>query len=195
LGRLRRKQYDYEVRAFFQGQKPFLKPEIPFEHVRSFNSESGIERIRKSEPDLAVVFGTDILKESVIRIPKLGIVNIHRAILPEYRGGGTDWWICYNKDFEYLGCSIHHLVPDLDAGGIIVKRRYELSPDDGIYTLRYKTTLISVELLKETIRQFEAGCVNSEPQVGGTLWRSKDLTVFKMLKAYKSFKRKIGMLR
>jgi methionyl-tRNA formyltransferase/ubiquinone/menaquinone biosynthesis C-methylase UbiE len=189
FGRLDRMQENYERKMFFGVKENFLNSNIPYEKVNTFNERNAVNKVREVAPDLIIVFGTEILKGSILNIAKLGIVNIHRAILPEYRGADHNWWIFFNKDFDYLGCTIHYCVDKIDAGDIIAKRQYRLSGDDEIFTLRYKTTIVAVELLKDVISQFKKGNVHSEKQSYTKLWLAKNMTLFKRIIGYINFRR------
>lgn len=116
----------YEATMFFNNTTPSLNTSIPSEEVLSFNCQKTVERIKEEAPDLIIVFGTDILKGKILEIAKLDILNIHRSILPKYRGGGLPAWVFYNKDFEKLGTTVHICAKRLDAGDIVGLKYYKL---------------------------------------------------------------------
>ncbi|KPJ66671.1 MAG: hypothetical protein AMJ43_07250 [Coxiella sp. DG_40] len=181
---LRRK---YENKMFFNNAVPYLNPEIPTEKIFSFNIPEEVEKVRKEKPDLIIVFGTEVLKGEILEVASLDILNIHRNILPKYRGGGLPSWIFYNKDFDNLGTTIHLCAEKLDAGDIVSQKFYSLKRDDRIYTLRYKTTLIALEILKETIEKYKDGSIEYNKQEPSKLWTSKNMTIFKEIIARRNF--------
>ena len=187
-------QRQYETKVFFNNATPSLDPSIPFEMVTSFNTPEGVEKVRQEAPDLIVVFGTDILKGEILRVAKLNILNIHRDILPKYRGGGLPFWVFYNNDFDNLGTTVHVCAEKLDAGDIIGQRYYKLQRDDEIYKLRHKTTLLAVEILKEVIDKYKNGTVEFREQEKTKLWTSRDMTIVKELIARRNFRRYINSL-
>ena len=40
---------------------------------------------KKINPDIIVVMGTSLIKEEIIKIPQLGILNMHTGLSPYYR--------------------------------------------------------------------------------------------------------------
>ena len=53
----------------------------------NYQAEEAMGLMRAAEADLGIVWGTNILKECVFRIPRLGSINIHQGLTPYYRGG------------------------------------------------------------------------------------------------------------
>ncbi|MBR6526286.1 MAG: methionyl-tRNA formyltransferase, partial [Clostridia bacterium] len=53
----------------------------------------GVEDLRALQPDVCVTaaFG-QILSQEVLDIPKMGTVNVHASLLPEYRGSSPINW-------------------------------------------------------------------------------------------------------
>jgi methionyl-tRNA formyltransferase len=187
-------QASYEKMAFFNGRDPALDSAIPAEKIYSFNDPEVVEKVKRENPDLIIVFGTDILKGEILKIARLNILNIHREILPKYRGGGMPFWVFYKNDFENLGVTVHICARKLDAGHIVAQKRYQLKKDDRIYTLRHKTTLLAIELLKEVIDKYKTDTIEFTPQKKTKLWTARKLTLVKEFKARKNFERHIKSL-
>jgi formyltetrahydrofolate-dependent phosphoribosylglycinamide formyltransferase len=62
------------------------------------------------------------------------MVNIHPSLLPLYRGLDTHARALAAGDTEH-GCTVHWVVPELDAGGIIEQVRVPILPGDDAATL------------------------------------------------------------
>jgi len=184
----------FEREFLFGGRTPALDSFIPVEEVISFNRPEGVEAVRKESPDLIVVFGTEILRGEILRIANLAIVNIHRDILPAYRGGGLPFWVFYQRDFETLGTTIHLCAERLDAGDIVGQKRYALRRDDRIYKLRARTTVLAAGILKVVIERYEAGTPEPRKQEKSKLWTAKELTILKELIARRNFRRYVKRL-
>lgn len=54
------------------------------------------------------------------------LINIHPAILPQYKGYHTEPYVIINGEQEH-GITAHHLTPELDDGKIIHQLRFPLS--------------------------------------------------------------------
>jgi methionyl-tRNA formyltransferase len=184
----------YEAKMFFNNTTPSLNPSIYSEKVFSFNCKETVAKVKNENPELIIVFGTEILKGEILKVAKLNILNIHRDILPKYRGGGLPFWIFYNKDFGNLGTTVHVCAQKLDAGDIVGQKYYKLQKDDKIYTLRYKTTILAVDILKEVIDKYKNGTVEYKKQEKTKLWTSKNMTIIKEIIARRNFNKYIKTL-
>ena len=153
-----------ELESIREGQQSLMKCAenlgIPFYYVEDLHSRTAMDLLRKSNPDLGVLYGTNIIKESVFTIPQLGSINLHQGLAPFYRGGPTVFWELFNDEKE-LGITIHYVAPKVDTGDIILQKTVPLDYDFARYGLDYERFLAdyrasldepSVKLLSESIR-------------------------------------------
>ena len=83
----------------------------------SLNSELVVNRIIRQNPDLVVVFGTGIIKETIIQyVPN--IINLHLGLSPFYRGTATTVWPFIEKKPIFNGATILKLDKGIDSGPI-----------------------------------------------------------------------------
>jgi methionyl-tRNA formyltransferase len=101
---------------------------IPITYVDCFHSPAAVEKMRAAHPDLGVIFGTNIIKESVYSIPRLGSVNLHQGMAPFYRGGPPVFWELFNGERE-VGLTVHFVAAKVDSGDIIFQETVPLSFD------------------------------------------------------------------
>ena len=91
--------------------------EVPVENI---NSTEGIALLQSSAPDLilSIRFG-QILKDIAIAVPRLGIINLHSGLLPNYRGVMATLRAMLASNSE-IGLTVHWIdSPAIDQGGII----------------------------------------------------------------------------
>jgi len=94
--------------------------------VKNHNSYECETILKDLQPDIIINAGTPrILKKNILNIPRLGILNIHPAKLPEYQGCTTVEWTIYNRD--NLGATCHYMSEDIDAGPIILYEELDVS--------------------------------------------------------------------
>lgn len=184
----------YERKMFFDNKEPSLDASIPSERVYSFNLEDAVEKVKREDPDLIIVFGTEVLKGEILNVAKFNILNIHSDIVPKYRGSGFPFWIFYNRDFENLGTTIHICAAKLDAGDIVGQKFYKLDRNDRIYMLTYKTTMLAIDILREVIPKYITQTVEYRKQEKSKLWSSKDLSILKHIIARRNFNNYIKTL-
>ncbi len=62
------------------------------------------------------------------------MLNIHPSLLPKYKGLNTHQRALDAGDTE-AGCTVHHVIPEMDSGEIIIQKRVPILPDDDASTL------------------------------------------------------------
>jgi len=149
---------------------PPVAADVERYHVRDFHDPECLAILRRLAPDLGVVAGTYVLKESVFSIPRLGSINLHSGKAPEYRGAAPGFWELYNGERE-VGITIHRVAATLDAGDILVQEAFPLDPaptgDPLAYLERYRADVLrpnGVRLLVQAVTQIAAGAVRARVQ-------------------------------
>ena len=113
---------------------------IPVHRIENYHAESAINLLQKANADLGILYGTNIIKESVFSIPKLGSINIHQGLAPIYRGGPTVFWELFNGEKE-IGITVHFVAAKVDTGDIILQKTIPLEYDFSRYELNYEIFL------------------------------------------------------
>jgi len=123
-----------------------------------------IESLKKFDADLFIVaaYG-QILKESLLNIPKLASINIHASLLPKYRGANPIRSAILNGD-TITGITIMKMVKKMDAGDIILKKEVDINDDENFQSLEKKLIDLSKDLIIETIKLFKEKKVLYTPQ-------------------------------
>ncbi len=103
------------------------KYNIPIHRISDINNPSVTELLHKLEPDIIVsAYFNQIIKEPVIELPKVGILNIHPGWLPAYRGAMAYFWVLKNGS-EKAGVSIHWIDKGIDTGKLVARRQIKIS--------------------------------------------------------------------
>ncbi|MGI9250902.1 MAG: formyl transferase [Pseudohongiellaceae bacterium] len=90
------------------------------EVLNRINEDEGLARLRESEPELvlSIRYGV-ILKDAVIGLPRLGVLNLHAGRLPDYRGVMGSFWAMLNGEAA-LGTTLHYIDDvGVDTGRIV----------------------------------------------------------------------------
>jgi methionyl-tRNA formyltransferase len=122
------------------------------------------DRLEAIAPDIVVVaaFGK-IIGRRVLRLPRLGCINVHASILPRHRGASPVAWAIRSGDVE-TGITIQKMVLEMDAGDVLVQRRTPIDPDETTGDLMSRLAGIGAESLREAIAATEAGTLAPSPQ-------------------------------
>jgi methionyl-tRNA formyltransferase len=139
---------------------------IPVYQPQDASSAESVSQLKKLGADLFVVvsFG-QILKGTVLSIPRLYAVNIHSSLLPKYRGAAPTNWAVMNGDTS-TGVTVMRMNERMDEGDIILKEEITIDPEDTNITLSEKLSDIGAKALLETIGLIENGKARFEKQDG-----------------------------
>lgn len=137
---------------------------IPIHYLANYHSEEAIALMRKANADLGIIYGTNILKESVYKIPRLGSINLHQGRVPYYRGGPPVFWELFNDETE-VGVTVHFVEPKVDTGEVIIQKTFPLIYDYSygfdyesfITDFRAKLMKRCPALVAEAVRQIAEG--------------------------------------
>ena len=115
------------------------KFKIPvFYNKGSINKNPMIEQIKKINPDLVIAIRyAEILKKSFLDIPKLGVLNFHPSLLPQYGGIAPMIQGLINNESK-LGYSFHYIDEKIDTGDILFQEEINFSIYDSATYLSLK---------------------------------------------------------
>lgn len=126
------------------------------------NLNDSQEALREIAPDIVVLGGARILTQKVIQIPRIGILNAHPGLLPEYRGLDVMEWAILNGDD--IGVTVHFVDEGIDTGPIVVKKRLEIQPGNRLSDLKKKASDLSGQMVLEAVDLIAAGRASPQPQ-------------------------------
>jgi methionyl-tRNA formyltransferase len=144
---------------------------VPVHLVANYHTDEAIEMMRGARADLGVIYGTNIIRESVFGIPRLGSINLHQGLAPLYRGGPPVFWELYNGERE-VGLTVHFVAAKVDTGDILLQETVPLAYDDAHgddfeafieeYTSRLRAR--SAELVARAVGLIAEGGYEARPQ-------------------------------
>lgn len=94
---------------------------------------------------LVVAYGK-IMPGNLIKIPRLGSINIHYSLLPKYRGASPVESAILAGETE-TGVSIQQMEYKMDAGPILAEEKVTILPDETTEELRSRLIKVGGELL------------------------------------------------
>lgn len=135
----------------------FIQP--PRQSITAF-----VEQLLSLSPDLILVWSFPmILPKPVLELPRLGCVNVHFGLLPQYRGGHAFRWAIANGE-STTGVTLHYMDEGTDTGPIIATVRFDLAWDDDVLSVMKKSRLAGMYLLKECWASIASGQAPRMPQ-------------------------------
>jgi hypothetical protein len=171
----RRYRGNPEAKFFFPGEDPRLdRPELVRE-VPHINHPDVVKLARELRPDLICVFGTSLIRGDLLREGRLGIVNLHGGLSPEYRGADCTFWALYNGEPDKVGCTLHYIDAGIDTGRLIAHISPEVREGDTELVLFWRAVRYGAEVYAEAVSRLGRGESLGMPQPGkGRLYQVKD---------------------
>ena len=126
--------------------------------------------------DLGVVaaYGK-ILPDDLLAIPRLGMINVHASLLPEYRGAAPVHRAVIDGRSE-TGITIMRVVRELDAGPMVARVTRPIGPDETSVEVEHALAKMGGDLLLEVVEQLAAGTASDQPQDHGRATYAHKLT-------------------
>lgn len=145
---------DQAERKYF-GSQPL--PQCPtLEASESvLNAPASVEFVKAVGPDVALIFGSGLIKEPLSSALPYPTLNLHLGLSPRYRGAATLFWPFYFLEPTYAGSTFHYIVAEPDAGEIVHQVVPDLEHGDTIHSVACKTVLASAEHCARLLRVFE----------------------------------------
>lgn len=133
-----------------------LLADSPLLHkVKRINDQETVEHLKKLKPDVILItFCSQIFSQKVIDIPKYGCINIHRSLLPKYRGPRPIFWALLNAE-RSVGVTVHFIDKKIDTGTIIAQRGINVLSHDTERTLLRRCAAAGADLGVEVLNRLE----------------------------------------
>jgi len=137
---------------------------LPVRQPQKVRAPEVVEELRALAPQAMVVVGYgQLIPQSIIDIPRLGIVNVHASLLPKYRGAAPIQWAIANGEIE-TGVTTMQINAGLDTGDMLLKAATVIGPDENAVELSERLARMGAALLIETLSGLAAGTITPEPQ-------------------------------
>ena len=122
------------------------------------------EAIRAWRPDLGVVaaYGR-LIPDRLLALPRLGMINVHASLLPEYRGAAPVHRAVIDGR-EETGVTIMRVVKELDAGPMMASIRRPIGPNETSVEVEAALASLGAPLLVSAVDRLAAGTAVETPQ-------------------------------
>lgn len=130
------------------------KKNIPLIFTNDINSEDFFRQLEPYAPDIIINQSELIIRDKLLSLPKIGILNRHASLLPRFRGRVGSFWAHAEKEPEY-GVTIHLVDQKIDSGPIIVQERYHIDPSLAYGTIIDILFQKSVSLMLQALKKLE----------------------------------------
>jgi methionyl-tRNA formyltransferase len=141
-----------------------LEHGVPVMQPERIRDDQFLRAIGGLAPDLGVVaaYGK-LLPESLLQIPRLGMINVHASLLPRWRGAAPVHRAVIAGDTE-TGVTIMRVVKELDAGAMFTTVTRAIDPDETSVEVERALAELGADLLVDVARAMAEGRAVETPQ-------------------------------
>lgn len=129
---------------------------IPVYQPENLKEDSFFREMKSLEPDLGVVVAFRMLPEKIWTLPKLGTINLHASLLPDYRGAAPINHVIMNGE-EKTGVTTFFLKHEIDTGDVILQKEIPIGQKMNAGDLHQILMEEGSIMLSETVRLIEEG--------------------------------------
>ncbi len=126
--------------------------------------EETLGKLRAIQADafIVVAYG-QILSQTILDLPRLGCINAHGSILPQYRGAAPIQWSLYHGEAE-TGITTMLMDAGMDTGPMLLEARTPIALLDNFYDLADRLAQLGADLLIETLQKLNQQAIQPRPQ-------------------------------
>ena len=140
-----------------------LENNIKILQPTNLKSEEFQNELKALNADLGVVIAFRMLPEKVWSMPKLGTVNLHGSLLPQYRGAAPIQHVIINGEKE-TGVTTFFLKHEIDTGNLILRRSTDIDDKITASELYNILMIIGADVMVETLNLINLHGVDT-PQI------------------------------
>jgi methionyl-tRNA formyltransferase len=141
-----------------------LHHSLPVHQPERIRKPEAVEQLKQLQPDAMVVVGYgQIIPQSIIDIPRHGIMNVHASLLPKYRGAAPIQWAIANGE-SITGVTTMRIDAGLDTGDMLLKWETAIGPQENAVELGQRMAQAGADLLVQTLAGIDASTISAVPQ-------------------------------
>jgi len=163
---------------FFSGESEvgLDRPEL-VQRAEHINEPAVFDTVQRLSPDVVAVFGTSLIRSPLLGQGRLGMLNLHGGLSPDYRGADCTFWALYNGEPERVGCTLHFINAGIDTGALVAHVCPEVRDGDDELRLFWRAVRDSAEVYVEAIERLARGeALGQRQDRKGRLYQVKDRT-------------------
>lgn len=150
-------------RVLGRTSRAFARPDL----VRSVGrpkAGSLAAAVAELRPDVLAIYGTSIIPDDVLGVPRVVALNMHTGLSPDYRGVGCAYWPIVEGRPDMVGATVHECTSDVDGGKIFFRERAELERGDDLHAIFGRAVMVGAQGYVKVVGEAMAGDLEGVPQ-------------------------------
>jgi methionyl-tRNA formyltransferase len=141
-----------------------LRLGLPVRQPARIRRSEVLDELRALDAAAMVVVGYgQIIPQSIIDLPRFGIINVHGSLLPKYRGAAPLQWAIASGE-PVSGVTTMRIDAGLDTGDMLLKFETPIGPEETAIQLGARLARAGADLLVQTLSGIENGTIVPTPQ-------------------------------
>lgn len=138
----------------------------------NINDEKSIARLQAWKPDVIISTNFNHYVGKTVResIARYGCWNLHKSLLPRYRGMAPNFHALLNGATT-VGVTLHLVAKSFDTGDVLAQSEIPVTRGDSVYSLNRKTSQAGGRLLASFLEGYDPISTEPVPQPEGT-WKN-----------------------
>ena len=143
------------------------KHNVPIFTSSNINDTDSLAQLRAWQPDLVISTNfSHYIGKNARRVAKYGTWNLHKALLPEYRGMAPSFH-ALREEKKQVGVTLHVVVKGFDTGDILTQKTIPVGPEDTVYSLNCRTSSEGGLMMAEYLENLDLENFSANPQRDG----------------------------
>jgi len=156
------------------------------------NSSETANFASQFDADIAIIFGTNLIKDPLLSSLPSFSINLHLGLSPWYRGSATLFWPFYFLQPQFCGATFHQIIPEADAGDILHQFATPLQRGDGIHDVGARTVVCARKHLRLLLNGYSNDSWRLKQQKSsGRLFLTRDFQPSHLRLIYSTFNNNI----
>ncbi|HKW88780.1 MAG TPA: methionyl-tRNA formyltransferase [Candidatus Acidoferrales bacterium] len=127
-------------------------------------SDAARDFLKRLAPDAVVIIAYgQIIPRDLLEIPRLGWINLHASLLPQYRGAAPIQRAILNGD-KKSGLTTMKIDAGMDTGPVLEQIEMEIGADETAQQLAERMAETGAPLMLGTLRNLQLGKIQPKPQ-------------------------------
>ncbi len=139
-------------------KKYALEKQLPLLQPDNLKAPAFEAEIKKQAPDCQVVVAFRMLPKNIWSLSRLGTINLHASLLPNYRGAAPINWVIKHGE-QYSGLTTFLIDEQIDTGAVLLQEKIELHEEETAGSLHDRLAALGGPLLHKTITQLNEGAL------------------------------------
>ena len=163
---------------------------IPFATTPAVNHPHTVELFRQAQADIGISLGNGYIGSKVFSVPRLGMLNIHHELLPQFQNAQSVIWQLYTGS-DTTGYTIHRIDKHIDTGTIVHQEEVHINFHP---TLAATVSHTMVDLLdrsasglRSVLEHLEERLAQAKAQGHGRSWTTPSFGQF--LRIHRNYRR------